>query len=123
VCRKFWDGGVLSNTPLKELLYAHRDYWVNVENREVPDLDIYIVNVHPSGIDDFHMPEQYDEVKDRNNDMLYGDRTYNDQCSASLVTDYIDFIASLQDLALSHIKDDSEKNAFLKKLSQRWKSK
>jgi NTE family protein len=28
--RKFWDGGVLSNTPLKELLSAHRDYWLNV---------------------------------------------------------------------------------------------
>ena len=30
--RKFWDGGVLSNTPLKELLSAHKDYWINVEN-------------------------------------------------------------------------------------------
>jgi hypothetical protein len=88
---------------------------VNVENREVPDLDIYVVNVHPSRIDVNHMPEQYDEVKDRNNDILYGDRTYNDQYSASLVTDYIDFIASLKDLALNHIKDDNEKNAFLKK--------
>jgi predicted acylesterase/phospholipase RssA len=31
---KFWDGGLLSNTPLKELLEAHRDYWVNVENKD-----------------------------------------------------------------------------------------
>jgi NTE family protein len=87
--RKFWDSGVLSNTPLKELLYAHRDYWVNVANGEVPDLDIYIVNVHPSRIDVNHMPEQYDEVKDRNNDILYGDRTYNDQYSASLVANLL----------------------------------
>ena len=113
--RKFWDGGVLSNTPLNELLYAHRDYWVNVENKEVPDLEIYIVNVHPSTIDVNQMPEQFDEVKDRNNDILYGDRSYNDEYSASLATDYIDFITSLKDLALNCIKDENEKNTFLRK--------
>jgi NTE family protein len=110
--RKFWDGGILSNTPLKELLSAHRDYWINVENREVPDLEIYIVNVHPSRINDKDVPTRYDEVKDRNNDILYGDRTYNDQYSASLVTDYIDFITSLKDIALNYIKDENEKTAF-----------
>ncbi len=109
---KFWDGGVLSNTPLRELLSAHRDYWVNVENEKVPDLEIYVVNVHPSRIDVNDMPKQLDEVKDRNNDIVYGDRTYNDQYSASLVTDYIDFIASLKDLALNYIKNDNEKNSF-----------
>jgi NTE family protein len=66
---------------------------------EVPDLEIYIVNVHPSRIDDNDIPRQYDEVKNRNLDILYGDRTFQDQYSASLVTDYIDFITSLQNLA------------------------
>ena len=28
--RKFCDGGWLSNTPFRELLRAHRDYWVKV---------------------------------------------------------------------------------------------
>jgi hypothetical protein len=42
-------------------------------------------------------------VKDRNNDIVYGDRTYNDQYSASLVTDYIDFIRRLKEIAKSHI--------------------
>jgi NTE family protein len=79
--RKFWDGGLLSNTPLRELLEAHRDYWVNVENKEeAPDLEVYIINVHPSTIDLSNIPKYYDEVKDRNNDILYGDRTYKDQC-------------------------------------------
>ena len=116
--RKFWDGGVLSNTPLKELLSAHRDYWLNVENKEVPDLEIYIVNVHPSRIDDNDIPRQYDEVKNRNLDILYGDRTFHDQYSGSLVTDYIDLIASLQSLASTHIKDDNERNAFQKKFER-----
>ena len=94
---KFWDGGLLSNTPLRELLEAHRDYWVNVENKnEAPDLDVYIINVHPSRIDLDKIPKKYDEVKDRKNDIIYGDRTYNDQYTASLVTDYIDFIKELK---------------------------
>jgi NTE family protein len=113
--RKFWDGGVLVNTPLNELLSAHKDYWVNVENKDVPDLEIYIVNVHPSRIEDKDIPNQYDEVKNRNIDILYGDRTYRDQCSFSTITDYNDFITSLQDLASDHIKDDDERNAFQQK--------
>lgn len=109
--RKFWDGGVLSNTPLKELLSAHKDYWINVENKKVPNLEIYIVNVHSSRIKDKHIPKFYDEI---NIDLIYGDRTYHDQCSASLVTDYIDFITSLQGLATNCIKDENQRNAFQK---------
>jgi hypothetical protein len=40
--RYFWDGAYLSNTPLRELLQAHRDYWHKVRRTEVPDLEIYI---------------------------------------------------------------------------------
>ena len=25
--RKFWDGGMLSNTPIRELIQAHKDFW------------------------------------------------------------------------------------------------
>ena len=27
--RTFWDGGILSNTPLRELIDRHKDYWIN----------------------------------------------------------------------------------------------
>jgi hypothetical protein len=77
-------------------------------------LDVYIVNVHPSKIDVYNIPKNYDEVKDRNNDILYGDRTYNDQYSASLITDYIDLIKRLKDLAINYIKEDNDRNAFQK---------
>ena len=111
--RKFWDGGLLSNTPLRELLEAHRDYWVNVENKEeAPDLEVYIVNVHPLTIDLSSIPKYYDEVKDRNNDILYGDRTYKDQYDSLLITDYIDFIKNLKHLTLNHIKEDNDKRLF-----------
>jgi len=36
--RKFCDGGLLSNTPLRELLQSHIKYCVNVETKdEAPD--------------------------------------------------------------------------------------
>jgi NTE family protein len=103
--RKFWDGGLLSNTPLRELLQAHHDYWVNVEGRErAPDLDIYIVNVHTPKIPIETIPNYYDGVEDRSNDIIFGDRSSRyDQYTAALVTDYIDFITDLKNLAKSAI--------------------
>jgi hypothetical protein len=80
-----------------------------------PDLDVYIVNVHPSTISVKHIPSQYDEVKDRRDDIIYGDRTYNDQFAASLATDYIDFIKYLKEVAVNYIKEDNDRNAFQKK--------
>lgn len=37
--RQLWDGGYLRNTPLRELLTAHRNYWMEClrNNREVRD--------------------------------------------------------------------------------------
>ena len=112
--RKFWDGGLLSNTPFRELLQSHRDYWVNVEGQEkTPDLDVYIVNVHTPTIPIEAVPKYYDEVQDRNNDIIFGDRSsgYN-HYTANLITDYIDFINNLKKLAVSHIKDEKEIHKF-----------
>jgi NTE family protein len=71
--RKFWDGGLLSNTPIRELLEGHKKFWEkrigsqNLENsfkkigskvddsneykksqeqmQRIPDLELYIVNI------------------------------------------------------------------------------
>jgi predicted acylesterase/phospholipase RssA len=114
--RKFWDGGLLNNTPLKELLEAHRDYWVNVENKdEAPDLEVYIVNVHPSTISVKDIPKHYDEVKDRRDDIIMEIEHIMISIAASVATDYIDFINSLNDIAIKYIKEDKDKTAFQKK--------
>ncbi len=115
--RKFWDGGLLSNTPLRELLESHREYWMNVENKdEAPDLDVYVINLHPSIIDINNTLGNYDEIKDRNNDIVYGDRTYSEQYSASVIADYVELIKDLKYLALNHIKEDNDKKAFEKEI-------
>jgi hypothetical protein len=115
--RKFWDRGLLSNTPLRELLESHREYWMNVENKdEAPDLDVYVVNLHPSIIDINNPLSNYDEIKDRNNDIIFGDRTYSEQYSASVIADYAEFIKELKHLALNHFKEDNDKKAFEKEI-------
>jgi hypothetical protein len=42
----FWDGGFTSNTPLREVIQAHRDYWYKTRKQnEVPDLEVYIADL------------------------------------------------------------------------------
>ena len=47
--RYFWDGGIMSNTPLSQLVRLHRLYWLKVKGLRdtVPKLAIGIINVHP----------------------------------------------------------------------------
>ena len=96
--RKFCDGGILSNTPFRELLQAHRDYWKRVVGKdkdEIPNLDVYIVNVHPSRQD--KVPTDLDGVKDRLNDITFMDRnSHYDETVADLVRDYTDLIDRLK---------------------------
>lgn len=45
--RYFWDGGISANTPLREAIISHRQYWANVKRADyIPGLQIAIVNLH-----------------------------------------------------------------------------
>ena len=93
--RKFYDGGLLSNTPFRELIQAHRDYWaksVDEGNDEIPDLEVYIVNVHPSKQIPLSLTD-HDGVIDRINDITYSDRNSRyDENVIDLETDYSEII-------------------------------
>src|ERR687895_1132430 len=111
--RKFCDGGILSNTPFRELLQAHRDYWngiiVEGNDNKIPDLDVYVINVHPSKQD--KVPTDLDGVKDRINDITFMDRnSHYDEMVANLVTDYTDLIDRLKELAKSYFKNKVKKD-------------
>jgi NTE family protein len=101
---RFWDGGVLSNTPLRELIQSHQDYWTEVENkaktsRNIPDLEVYIIDVWPS-VDGYHtIPSDLDGIRDRKNDLTYQDMTPYDEKVANNVSDYYNFIKALIKLA------------------------
>ena len=112
--RKLWDGGILSNTPLRELLQAHRNYWKSIPGNEkeqkVPNLEVYVINVWPSE-ERQPTPSDYDRVKDRKNDITYADKTQYDQKVALIITDYIDMVKKLKGLARRAIDaiDDEDK--------------
>ena len=128
--RRFWDGILLSNTPLRELMGQHKTYWEGEisehdplegmwksgnENsqkdkisstKKVPDLEVFIVNLWPSK--EQKIPYDYDGQVDRKNDILYHDKTEYDQKVALLVTDYIDLVKYIRNIALNHIDDNKE---------------
>jgi NTE family protein len=106
--RQLWDGGYLSNTPLRELLTAHRNYWMEYlrKNRReeddklithTPELEVYIVNLHPLAPKD--IPEDKDLVDDRESDILFHDRTTYDEQVAYAFTDFVDMTRDLVELA------------------------
>ena len=121
---KFWDGGLLSNTPFREFLQAYHEYWTNVvhntkeaNNILLPELEVYMVNLHPSKR--HGLPTDHDGVKDRLNDIIFGDRSSHfDEMQEFLALDLQDFAARLKDLsedAISILDRESDKKNELKK--------
>ena len=110
--RKFCDGGILSNTPFRELLQAHRDHWKKTvpgeDQPKIPDLDVYIINVHPSK--QYTVPaEDRDAVKDRINDITYSDRnSHYDEMVADLATAHTELVYNLKELAKRHFKNKDQ---------------
>jgi predicted acylesterase/phospholipase RssA len=100
--RYFWDGGIMSNTPLTQLVRLHRLYWLKVKGLRdtVPRLDIGIVNVHPVRQD--AIPLDHDGVINRNNDITFSDRTEREQEALLLVSDYVDLARELINIAKNH---------------------
>jgi NTE family protein len=123
---KFWDGGILSNTPLREVLQAHRDYWFKTIGRgkpesKVPDLEVYIIGVWPSSTDDGGpdrdvVPSEYDGMKAKLYAIGLSDKTEYDEKTAIMVSDYIEIIKRIRAIALKNIKNQEDKNAFTKDL-------
>jgi NTE family protein len=105
--RFFWDGGLLANTPLRQTIVAHRDYWYKVRKMEdnLPSLSIGIINLHPRKQE--YVPNDYDGVVDRKNDIMY-DRTEFDEFVAVLISDFQKLASSL--IKLSKGNGISEKS-------------
>jgi len=104
--RQFCDGGWLSNTPFRELMQAHQEYWLRIIDKhkhKIPDLEIYIINNHPSQgsvIQDY----DHDAVKDRINDIQFHDRNSQyDENIANMNTDFFAMIDETIRLAKTYI--------------------
>jgi NTE family protein len=123
--RKFWDGGLMSNTPLSQLVILHRQYWYLVRGLKdkVPTLRICIFNVHPTK--QKQIPTDHDGVVNRNADITFSDRTYKDQEILLLISDYVDLVRDLIGVAKENKVKDQVINDLLDKKTryhgQEWK--
>src|ERR687898_339413 len=119
---KFWDGGILSNTPIRELIQAHKDFWeYKIGSREledsileeasfnVPVLELYVVNLWHSD-DDVVAPSDPDGMTERLRDIKLQDQYYLKE--SILQTHYIHLIETL--IQLGNSKDNNN-NYELKK--------
>ena len=126
--RTLWDGAFLSNTPLRELLQKHKDFWTSYfkandivydktgeyeseiyQNQglgrstgipKIPDLEVFIANLYPAlEAEDEPIPMDKDKIEDRMNDIRFHDRSKYDEKIAHLVTDYVDLSRRLIKLA------------------------
>jgi NTE family protein len=97
--RHFWDGGMLTNTPLTQLVLLHRDYWYKIRGLKdkVPTLTVGVINVHPTT--QTEIPIDHDGVIDRKNDIAFSDRSHKDEEVLLLVSDYVDLVRDLIRLA------------------------
>jgi predicted acylesterase/phospholipase RssA len=113
--RQFWDGVYLSNTPLRELLQAHRNYWFKTKGvkDDVPDLEIYIIDLYPTM--EKEIPQAADEIQDRQYDILFHDRTKYDEKVARMVSDYINLSRDLIALAKKKGASEAEMDSILDK--------
>jgi NTE family protein len=109
--RPFWDGAYLSNTPLREVLQAHRDYWYsdNIQGKTkeemkdlVPDLEVFIVNLYPSIENE--VPAGADSIQDRELEIRFHDRTEYDVKVANITTDYLELAHKLIRLAKNKVR-------------------
>lgn len=134
---KYWDGGILSNTPVRELISSHNIFWKkkyesNLESlldtkdnlafdkwdsyykiqkeNHIPNLSLTIVNLHPAEEQDGHIPSlyDYDMTKDREKDIRFQDKTDYDIKIAQDISDYHDFVDEMTNLANNAIKEVSE---------------
>src|SRR5215213_10936349 len=99
--RTFWDGGVLSNTPLRELIGQHKKYWTEHIEKvgqkiwdgekgiRIPDLDVYIVDVWPAKLSDDPVPSDNDFVASRKTDLILLDKTEYEESVSKMITQYM----------------------------------
>ena len=98
--RKFWDGGLMNNTPLMSAIQKHRDYWYYTRGivNNIPSLGIAIVNLHPSAQEE--IPIDHDGVLNRNNDITFSDRSITEEGYLLLISDYVDLVKQFIDLLI-----------------------
>jgi NTE family protein len=121
--RAFWEGSILSNTPLREVISEHKTFWekrigseklyreylVKDGKEKIPNLEVYIVNTWPARTKE--VPLDREGMLTRRNDIIFHDKTAYDEKVAVLVTDYVDLVNGIKNIAINYV-DKNKKDAF-----------
>ena len=104
-----WDGGLLSNTPLREVLDAS----------PISDKIIFLVENYPKKID--KLPANLGEVHHRARDIIFSDKTEHNIKMAGTITRYLDFIQNLYQI----VNDNKDKleldEKLIRKIDRKYK--
>ena len=86
-----WDGSLLSNTPLREVMDA----------APVTDKRVFIVENYPKKID--RLPQNLPEVYHRARDIMFSDKTAHNIKMSKAITRYLQFIEELYEIVESNV--------------------
>jgi NTE family protein len=103
--RPFMDGFYLNNTPLREVLQAHRDYYHKIKGENVPQLEICIGDLYTTR--ERGTPQDPDAINNRVQNVLYHDKSKYDEKVTAMISDYINIIDDLMNMLKDKGMDDS----------------
>lgn len=89
-----WDGSLLSNTPLREVIDA----------APVDDKRVFIVENYPKKIE--RLPKNLPEVYHRARDIMFSDKTAHNIKMSKAITHYLEFIEELYEIVETHVDAD-----------------
>jgi NTE family protein len=104
-----WDGGLLSNTPLREVIDAS----------PVNDKRIGIVENYPKRVN--ALPKNLSEVYHRTRDIIFSDKTENNVTMSKVITRYLEYIEELYQLLDNNIDRIKVSSQQLKKIRSKYK--
>lgn len=104
-----WDGGLLSNTPLREVIDAS----------PVNDKRIGIVENYPKRVNS--LPKNLPEVYHRARDIIFSDKTENNVTMSKVITRYLAYIEELYQLLENNIEKINVSPQQLKKIRRKYK--
>jgi NTE family protein len=84
-----WDGSLLSNTPLREVMDA----------APITDKHVFIVENYPKNIE--RLPQNMPEVYHRARDIMFSDKTAHNIKMSKTITRYLQFIEELYEIVES----------------------
>jgi NTE family protein len=105
-----WDGSLLSNTPVREVIYA------SPRN----DKNIFIVENYPRKIQ--RLPSNMPEVESRAKDIIFSDKNMDNIKMSRLITRHIQLIESLYDIVQKKVDPSEIDSHQLKKIKSEYNS-